>query len=50
LEPGRYRVRDYVANRDLGVVDASHSRLAVEIQDALLVVAEPEAVTAAAPR
>ncbi len=50
LEPGRYRIRDYVANRDLGAVDAGHPRLAVEIQDSLLVVAEPEAVTAAAPR
>ena len=50
LAPGRYRVRDYVASRDLGTVEADHPRLAVTVQDSLLVVAEPETATSEGPR
>jgi len=37
LAPGRYRVFDYVNEKELGTVDAANPRLATEFQDQLLV-------------
>lgn len=40
LQPGKYRVTDYVNNRDLGGVDAASPTLQVEFKGSLLVEAE----------
>jgi alpha-galactosidase len=42
LAPGAYRVRDYVAGRDLGRVTGPLARLSVDFQGHLLVEARPE--------
>jgi alpha-galactosidase len=42
LQPGRYRVRDYVHERDLGVVQGPLARLAVHFTQSLLVEALPQ--------
>jgi len=42
LGPGRYRVRDYVAGRDLGVVGGPAARLRVAFRRHLLIEARPE--------
>jgi alpha-galactosidase len=41
LGPGRYRLRDYVNDRDLGVATNDKRRIRVEFEHALLMVAEP---------
>jgi alpha-galactosidase len=41
LAPARYRVRDYVNDRDLGAVDGQHGRLDVAFQGSLLLEAAP---------
>lgn len=42
LEPGRYRVHDYVAGRDLGAIEGPEGRLDVRFEGFLLVEAVPE--------
>jgi alpha-galactosidase len=41
LAPGRYRIFDYVHNRELGSVDSRHPRLAAEFTGNLLIGANP---------
>jgi alpha-galactosidase len=42
LQPGKYRVRDYVNNQDLGEVDAASPTLSAEFKGSLLVETEKE--------
>ncbi|MBS0387862.1 MAG: alpha-galactosidase [Proteobacteria bacterium] len=42
LQPGRYRIRDYVNDRDLGEVRAPDATLAVDFEHSLLVEALPQ--------
>jgi alpha-galactosidase len=42
LQPGKYRVRDYVNNQDLGEVDASSPSMSVAFKGSLLVEADKE--------
>jgi alpha-galactosidase len=41
LGPGRWRLRDYVADRDVGEVDGTRNRLMVRFEHALLLEAAP---------
>jgi len=42
LQPGKYRVRDYVNNQDLGEIDASSPTMNVAFKGSLLVEADKE--------
>jgi len=49
LQPGRYRVHDYVNDIDLGVVDASNATLDADFQGSLLIEAVREVVRSFKP-
>jgi hypothetical protein len=42
LKPGRYAVRDYEQNKELGVVDAGSPRMKVSFSEHLLLEAGPQ--------
>lgn len=44
LEPGKYRVVDYVNQRDLGTIDASHPQFATEFTEYLMLAVSKEQV------